>query len=292
MDRNTFGKLCRILTEQGGLLTGKCLGIEEHVAIFVGVLAHHNKNRVVRFSFFRSGSTVSHYMNKVLGAVLSLHRVLLSKPTPVPDDCIYHRWKWFKGCLGALDSTHINVLVSNSDKPRYRTRKGSIATNTLAVCDRNMQFVYFLPGWEGFAGDSRVLRDAVARLNGLRVPQGCYYLCDNGYANSNGFLTSYKGVRYHLKEWGIGNAQPQNPKELFNMRHNKARNVIERAFAVLKMCWGILRSASFYPIQTQIRLSWATAYSNADVAGGRWSCVVQGKRQSMQEDTTSNVLTN
>ncbi|XP_042064393.1 uncharacterized protein LOC121808099 isoform X2 [Salvia splendens] len=100
----------------------------------------------------------------------------------------------------------------------------------------------------------RVLRDAVARPNGLRVPHGCYYLCDNGYANSNGFLTPYKGVRYHLKEWGIGNAQPQNPKELFNMRHSKARNVIERAFAVLKMRWGILCSASYYPIQTQIRL--------------------------------------
>ena len=49
-------------------------------------------------------------------------------------------------------------------------------------------------------------------------------------------------------------AAPQNPKELFNTRHTKARNVIERAFAVLKMRWGILRSASFYPIKTQIRL--------------------------------------
>lgn len=83
---------------------------------------------------------------------------------------------------------------------------------------------------------------------------GCYYLCDNAYANSNGFLTPYKGVRYHLKEWGPGMAAPQNPKELFNMRHTKARNVIERAFAVLKMRWSILRSASFYPIKTQIRL--------------------------------------
>ncbi|XP_042065703.1 uncharacterized protein LOC121809234 [Salvia splendens] len=81
-----------------------------------------------------------------------------------------------------------------------------------------------------------------------------YYLCDNAYANSNGFLTPYKGVRYHLKEWGPGTTAPQNPKEIFNMRHTKARNVIERAFAVLKMRWGILRSASFYPIQTQIRL--------------------------------------
>ncbi|XP_042035359.1 uncharacterized protein LOC121781729 [Salvia splendens] len=117
-----------------------------------------------------------------------------------------------------------------------------------------MQFVYMLPRWEGLTGDSRVLRDAVCRPNGLKVPEGCYYLCDNRYANSKGFLTPYKGVRYHLKEWDPGNAMPQNPKEMFNMRHTRARNVIERAFAVLKMRWGILRVASYYPIKTQIRL--------------------------------------
>ena len=38
------------------------------------------------------------------------------------------------------------------------------------------------------------------------------------------------------------------------MRYTMARNVIERAFAILKMRWGILRSASFYPIETQTRL--------------------------------------
>ncbi|XP_047957256.1 uncharacterized protein LOC125202826 [Salvia hispanica] len=117
-----------------------------------------------------------------------------------------------------------------------------------------MQFVYLLPGWEGSAGDSRVLRDAVVRPNGLKVPQGCYYLCDNAYANSNEFLVPYKGVRYHLKEFGPGTETPQNAEELFNMRHTKARNIIERAFAVLKMRWGILRSASFYPIKIQIRM--------------------------------------
>lgn len=61
-------------------------------------------------------------------------------------------------------------------------------------------------------------------------------------------------MRYQLKEWGPGNAAPQNSKELFDMRHTKARNIIERAFAVLKMCWGILRCVSYYPIKTQIRL--------------------------------------
>lgn len=63
-----------------------------------------------------------------------------------------------------------------------------------------------------------------------------------------------KGVRYHLKEWGVGTQAPQNPREIFNMRHTKARNVIERAFAVLKMRWGIFRSASYYPTKIQVRL--------------------------------------
>ncbi|XP_042027097.1 uncharacterized protein LOC121774257 [Salvia splendens] len=49
-------------------------------------------------------------------------------------------------------------------------------------------------------------------------------------------------------------ASTQTPEELFNLRHSKARNVIERSFAVLKMRWGILRSASFYPIDVQTGL--------------------------------------
>lgn len=77
-----------------------------------------------------------------------------------------------QGCLGALDGTYIYVQVPNSDKPRYRTRKGQICTNTLAACDRQLRFVYVLPGWEGSAADGRVLRDAVNRNNGLKVPIG------------------------------------------------------------------------------------------------------------------------
>lgn len=108
MDRNTFGKLCRILTELGGLRIGKCLGVEEQVAIFLGVLAHHHKKRVQRFAFCRSGSTVSHYVNQVLGAVINLHVDLLTQPTPVSEGCTDHRWKWFKVKKNTL---HICIFV-------------------------------------------------------------------------------------------------------------------------------------------------------------------------------------
>ncbi|KAI3445469.1 hypothetical protein Pfo_002134 [Paulownia fortunei] len=155
----------------------------------------------------------------------SLHPLLLVDPKPITEDCMNERWKWFKGCLGALDGTHIDVKVWVSDKDHYRNRKWDISVNVLGVCDWDMKFIYVLTGWEGSAADCRVLRDAVTKPNGLRVLRGNFYLCDNGYTNGDGFLNPYRG-------------------EFFNMKHAKARNVIERAFGF----------ASYYPIKVQNRI--------------------------------------
>nr|XP_043616386.1 protein ALP1-like [Erigeron canadensis] len=114
-----------------------------------------------------------------------------------------------------------------------------------------MQFIYVLPGWEGLAADGRVLRDALVRPHGLKVPRPGYYLVDVGYTNGEGFLAPYKGQRYHLNDWGH---QPTTPKELYNMRHSSARNVIEKCFGILKERWAILRDNSFYPIDLKNRI--------------------------------------
>nr|KAJ0199690.1 hypothetical protein LSAT_V11C600319140 [Lactuca sativa] len=44
-----------------------------------------------------------------------------------------------KGCLGAIDGTHISVHVPEADKPRYKNRKGEITTNVLVACIPDMQ---------------------------------------------------------------------------------------------------------------------------------------------------------
>ena len=62
--------------------------------------------------------------------------------------------------------------MPENDKPRYRTRNGEIATNVLGVCSRDMKFIFVMPGWEDFASDSRVLRDALNKPTGLKVPAG------------------------------------------------------------------------------------------------------------------------
>ncbi|KAL3506912.1 hypothetical protein ACH5RR_032294 [Cinchona calisaya] len=212
-----------MIRDIGGLRDTRNMTLEEIVAMFVYVLAHHKKNRTVAHKFLRSGETVSRHFNQCLLAVLKLHHMLLKTPVPISDDCIDDRWKYFKNCLGALDGTLISVTPPAEHKSRYRTRKSNLATNVLGVCAPDIQFIYVLPGWEGSAHDGRVLRDAISRPNGLKVTQ------DAGYCNSQGFLAPYRGQRYHLNQ--IQGHRPESAEEYFNMKHAKARNVIERYVA-------------------------------------------------------------
>ncbi|KAL6580609.1 hypothetical protein OROMI_008633 [Orobanche minor] len=98
--------------------------------------------------------------------------MFLAQPVPITEDSVDPVWKYFPGCLGALDGTHVKVRVPLIVKNRYRSRKGEISTNVLVVCNKNMNFIYVLTGWEGSAADSRVLRDAMSREPGLQVPTG------------------------------------------------------------------------------------------------------------------------
>ncbi|TYK05758.1 putative nuclease HARBI1 [Cucumis melo var. makuwa] len=196
---------------------------------------------------------MSRHFNAVLNTILRLHEILLKQPDSAAHSCSHEKWRWFQNCLGALDGTHIKVNVSMSDRPRYRSRKGDITTNVLGVCSQNGEFIFVMPGWEESTSDSRVLKDAVSQPSGLKAPKGYYYLCDTGYLNAEGFLAPYRGQHYHLTEWRGGNP-PKWPKELFNMRHSYARNVIERAFGSLKDRWAILRGRSYYPVDIQCKI--------------------------------------
>ncbi|KAI5316896.1 hypothetical protein L3X38_036603 [Prunus dulcis] len=119
--------------------------------------------------------------------ILRLQGSLLRVPEPMGESCTEYRWKCFKNCLGALDGTYIKVR------------------------------------WEGSASDSQVLRDAIARPNGLKVPTSYYYLVDGGYINGEEFLAPYRGTRCHISKWRDGYTVA-NHQEYFNMRHSQAIN--------------------------------------------------------------------
>ena len=249
LTKRSFSDLCTILRERCDMCDTLNVSVEEKVAIFLLVVGHGTKMRMIRSSYGWSLEPISRYFNEVLRGVLSLCHEFIKLPDPLavqPEDS---KWRWFEDCLGALDGTHIDVFVPLADQGRYRNRKQQITTNVLGVCDRHMKFVYVLAGWEGSASDSRVLRDAMSRDDAFAIPSGKYYLVDAGYTNGPGFLAPYRSTRYHLNEWAAQGNNPSNAKELFNLRHSTARNVIERTFGLLKMRWAILRKNSYFDLQ-------------------------------------------
>ncbi|KAL8520922.1 hypothetical protein ACS0TY_011466 [Phlomoides rotata] len=53
MDRAAFHKLCFILQSVCGLKCSRRVSVSEKVAMFLSILAHHMKNRCVKFAFKR-----------------------------------------------------------------------------------------------------------------------------------------------------------------------------------------------------------------------------------------------
>ncbi|KAG6493130.1 hypothetical protein ZIOFF_048107 [Zingiber officinale] len=52
-----------------------------------------------------------------------------------------------------------------------------------------MSFIYVLPRWEGSSHDVHVLRDAMIRSDGLKVPQDM--ACDPSWKTDGGFKRNY-----------------------------------------------------------------------------------------------------
>ncbi|KAK4703002.1 nuclease HARBI1, partial [Phenoliferia sp. Uapishka_3] len=184
-------------------------------------------------------------------AVKSHYITLPTSTFPIPSK-IFHNSKfypYFKDCIGALDGTHCLMSVPEAMAIPYRSRKGGILQNVLAVCSFDMRFVYVLSGWEGSAPDTVVYKDA--RENGFLIPPGRYNLGDGGYSMDRHTLIPYQKVQYHLREQGKATTRPQKARELYNLCHAMLRNIIERIFGVLERKWRILEHPLSYSVDTQ-----------------------------------------
>ena len=84
MNRVAFFKLCKMLKNIGGLRPTRNMAIDEQVAMFLYIISHHIKNRVIRQNFQRSSETISRHFHKVLNVVIHLQYQLLKKPEHIP----------------------------------------------------------------------------------------------------------------------------------------------------------------------------------------------------------------
>lgn len=111
--------------------------------------------------------------------------------------------EFFADCIGTIDGSHIYARVAPDYHVCYRDRHANISQNVLAVCGFNELFTYIMSGWEGSTSDALIY--VAARRRSLAIPEGKYLLGDAGFPSCMAVLVPYRGVRYHLKEWGRAN---------------------------------------------------------------------------------------
>ncbi|KAL4017996.1 hypothetical protein IC575_021583 [Cucumis melo] len=77
MDKRTFAILCHLLRTVSGLSSTEIVDVEKMVVMFLHVLTHDVKNRVIQREFVRSDQTVSLHFNLVLLVVVRLYEELI-----------------------------------------------------------------------------------------------------------------------------------------------------------------------------------------------------------------------
>ncbi|XP_026396375.1 uncharacterized protein LOC113291008 [Papaver somniferum] len=266
MEKHVFLRLCDMLKEKELLRHSNGVRVEEKVAIFMLAVGHNERNRILQERFQHSGETISRHFNAVLDAIVALADDFLVPAGPdTPTEILENPrfYPYFKDCIGAIDGTQIPAMVGLDEQVPFWCRKGFISQNVLVACSFDLQFQYVL------AGCSVVFRDPLnlicesilliltggSQFSGLpngKIVQCKFYLGDAGFANMPQFITPYRGVRYHLKEFG-GN-RPKCAKELFNLRHASLQNAIERAIGILKRRFTILQLQPQYPFESQVKI--------------------------------------
>ncbi|XP_052622280.1 uncharacterized protein LOC128127662 [Lactuca sativa] len=262
MSRESFVRLCAHFRANYSLKDSKHVSVEEKMAMFLMMIGHNQRYVIIKWRFQHSKQTIHKFFYEVLEKMMLFAQdvIVPTSFNPNPNIPGHNRRlrRVFKGAVGALDDTLIHVVVPAKKQDLYRSRgKGDCYQNVLAKCDFNIIFTFVVTGWEGVAHDSRILSEAVAdpQASFPFPPPDKYYLCDAAYAHTRGFMAPYRNVRYWFGDFRQRRALTN--KEKFNHGHAKLRNVIERAFGVLKARFPILKRMAPFPFVTQRNIAMA-----------------------------------
>jgi hypothetical protein len=250
--RPVFNRLHNLLVQSYRLKSSaKMSSVED---IFLWVVGAPQSVRQAKNRFVRSSEIVSHNFGRVLTSVLKLATDVIrpkdprfSTVHPILENP--HFGPHFNNCIGAIDGTHVPVVVEKSKKVAHMCRHKFTSQNVLTVCDFDLRFTFVLAGWPGSVHDMTVFKDATRRhadkfphpppgdlftlpyvtitlVHQLVVSQFVYkfvrkfYYVDAGYTNRLGYLSAYRGIKYPRPPFRKAPLQ-KGIKETFNHVHSK-----------------------------------------------------------------------
>jgi DDE superfamily endonuclease len=164
-------------------------------------------SRYVAVPHFIPLTDKSRYFRKMVAIFTSppFYARYVQQPTadhPTPHQIRSNRkfFPFFHDAIGAIDGCHFPCAPPSLDCASHRNCKGFTTQNCLFAISFGLSFRFTYTGWEGSATDAHVYE--ATREQGFSIPVGKYYLADAGYPLCEELLTPYRGICYHLAEWG------------------------------------------------------------------------------------------
>jgi hypothetical protein len=202
---------------------------------FIGTNAFYH---VMRDARGPSSHTVHRVVHRVSEAINTLKLGIVCWP----QDCSrlakdFFELSGFPLVAGCLDGTHITITPPTNDENSYVNRHHTHSLNVLAVSGPDLTIYYLNTNHPGRCHDAHVLRQSSLwksfEEDGNRPFPGAVLLGDSAYPLKPWLMTPFSG-------------DPEGAKARYNAAHIKTRNVVERAFGVIK--------SRFFALKTGIRL--------------------------------------
>ena len=105
-----FARLVETFRNRGLLQDSINTGVEEQVAMFLHVVGHNQRFRVIHNTFKRSMETISRYFKQVLFAVGELIGEMIRRPSGQTPPKIRGRPRWYPNFKVSIDNIHFSWL--------------------------------------------------------------------------------------------------------------------------------------------------------------------------------------
>lgn len=207
-------------------LKGKPLTAQQQVTLALKFYGHGSTYRSLGEQYGVGIGSVSRVISNVTNSIIQVYGPTMRMPLTRERCQLISRdffdLAGFPNVIGCVDGSLIPIIRPHENEHVFVSRKGYHAINIMCVCTSNLEFIYVDTKFPGSTQDAAVYRESNLRqafLDGL-IPQG-YLLGDSGYGISRHLLTPIQN--------------PVDRAEMdYNRAHRRTRNVVERAFGVLK----------------------------------------------------------
>lgn len=194
-----------------------------------------------------STSTVCRVLRRVSIAICQLRPDFIRMPST--DDewkAICHAFfkiAKFPRVIGAIDCTHVKIQSpGGNEAENYRNRKGWFSINVQCITSADLKITNILARWPGATHDQTIFNNSRVKMELERQRYGDFIILgDSGYRNTQYLATPLLNC--------------SSPVEiLYNESQIRTRNLIERAFGVLKRRFPVLSTGIRVRINTTLAI--------------------------------------